>query len=349
MKNDAKKIFNELQLFKNVIGQDSAKRQFHFYLDSYLETRIFPNTMINAPKGMGKTTIATEIAKGLVAFDENGKVIWEPHPKTGVLRPKRKKMIEVNASTIKNIKQFINGTVIPEIQDKDVTVFIDEASELPKDVSMSLLTILNPNPDNRTTFSFDEYVCEFNFMRQTFILATSEPQKVFHALTDRLHRVDLEEYTMPDMAKIVQRGAKDVEFKDDVLMEVATVLRGNARQAQKMANNIKTFLKGKTTFGRKDWEEMKKIFNLLPLGLNPQELEILKLLAARGEGMSLMRLSACTGLSRDAIQKDYELYLMKHNLMNIGTNGREITAQGHEYLKALLNPNKTFRSTSIVH
>lgn len=351
MKNDAKKIFNELKLFSNVIGQDSAKRQFHFYLDSYFETRMFPNSMINAPKGMGKTTIATEVAKGLVAFDEDGKVVWEPHPKTGVLRPKRKTFVEINASTIKGIKQFINSTVIPLIQDKDVTVFIDEASELPKDVTMALLTILNPNPDNRTTFSYDEYVCEFDFMRQTFILATSEPQKVFHALLDRLTRFDLEEYTQDQMAAIVQKGAKEIVFKDDVLKEVATVLRGNARQAQKMANNIKAFLKGRAVFSRKDWEEMKLVFNIIPLGLNPTELQILKLLASKGEGMSLMRLSATTGLSRDAIQKDYELYLLKHSLMNIGTNGREITAQGREYLNAMLNQGtdkKQFRSQSIV-
>lgn len=349
MKNDAKKIFGELKLFQNVVGQDRAKKEFGFYLDSYLETKLFPNTMINAPKGMGKTTIATEVAKGLVAFDEMGKVVWEPHPKTGVLRPKRKTFVEINASTIKNVKQFINSTVIPLIQDKDVTVFIDEASEIPKDVTMALLTILNPNPDNRTTFSYDEYVCEFDFSRQTFILATSEPQKVFHALLDRLTRIDLEEYTAEQMAKIVQKGAKDVEFKDDVLTEVAQVLRGNARQAQKMASNIKTFLKGRTVFGKKDWVQMKEIFGILPLGLNPTELQLLRLLAARGQGTSLTALSAQTGLSRDALQKDYELYLQRHHLMEITTSGREITAKGREYLNMLLNPQReSFRSTSIV-
>ena len=349
MKNDAKKIFGELKLFENMVGQDRAKKEFGFYLDSYLETRLFPNVMVNAPKGMGKTTIATEVAKGLVAFDENGKVVWEPHPKTGVMRPKRKTFLEINASTIKGVKQFINSVIIQHVQDKDVTVFIDEASELPKDVTMALLTILNPNPENRTTFSYDEYVTEFDFTRQTFILATSEPQRVFHALLDRLTRIDLQEYTIEQMAKILQKGAKEVNFKEDVLSEIALVLRGNARQAQKMALNVRTFLKGRTVFGRKDWDKMKEIFGILPLGLNPTELQILQLLAQRGEGMSLMRLSAATGLSRDAIQKDYELYLMKHNLLNIGTNGREITAQGREYLNALLNPNaKSFHASSII-
>jgi Holliday junction resolvasome RuvABC ATP-dependent DNA helicase subunit len=348
MNNDAKKILGELNLFANVVGQDRAKKQFTFYLDSYMSTKLFPNTMINAPKGMGKTTIATEVAKGLVAFDDAGKVRWERNA-AGKERPVRKDFIEINASTIKNIKQFINSVVIPNIQDKDVTVFIDEASEIPKDVTMALLTILNPNPDNRTTFSYDEYVCEFDFRRQSFILATSEPQKVFHALLDRLTRIDLEEYNPQQMAQIVQKGAKDVLFTENVLDEVATVLRGNARQAQKMADNIKTYLKGRTTFGGKEWKQMKDIFGILPLGLNPTELQILKLLEQKEQGSSLTCLAAQTGLSRDALQKDYEMYLQRHGLMEIGTSGRKITAKGLEYLRGRLNPHaKKIASTNVI-
>jgi Holliday junction resolvasome RuvABC ATP-dependent DNA helicase subunit len=350
MKNDAKKILGELNLFQNVIGQDRAKREIAFYLESYFDTHLFPSLMLNSPKGMGKTTIATEIAKGLVEFDENGQLAWVPSKKDpNKMIPSRKKMVEINASTIKNIKQFINSTLIPDVVDKNVTVFIDEASELPKDVTMCLLTILNPNPENRTTFSWDEFVMDFDFRKVTFILATSEPQKVFHALLDRLTRIDLEEYTPDQMAKIVQKGAKEVDFKDGVLSEVSQVLRGNARQAQKMANNIKTYLKNRSMFSKKDWEEMKNIFGILPLGLNPTEIQILRLLAARGQGTSLTQLSAQTGLSRDALQRDYELYLLKHQLLEITTSGREITAKGREYLNHILNPNKvTFHSKSIV-
>lgn len=339
MKIDAKKLFEgELRLFQGVIGQDRAKREFGFYLNSYVQTRMFPNLMINAPKGMGKTTLAFELGRGLVKFAEDGSIPMVPNSKTGVLKPERKKFLEINASTIKNLKQFINSTIIPDVQDKDVTVFIDEASELPKDVTMALLTILNPNPENRTVFSYDEYVCEFDFRRQTFLMATSEPQRVFHALLDRLTRVDLEDYTLEQMCKIVQKGCPEVDFTGSVLPEMAGVLRGNARQAQKMATNIRIHLQGRVSFGRKDWESMKQTFTILPLGLNPMELQILRLLADRGQGTSLTQLSARTGLSREALQRDYELYLLKHGLLEITTSGRELSAKGREYLHELDNP-----------
>lgn len=331
------------ELFKEIVGQERAKKQLEFYLDSYQATRIMPNMIFVAAKGQGKTTLARETAKGLLKFDDSGKP--EINPETR--KPRRKAFIEVNCSTLKSVKQFINGLVIPYVQDKDVTLLFDEASEIPRDVTMALLTILNPNPENRTTFSFEEYVCDFDFRRQSFIFATSEAQKVFHALIDRLTRIDFEEYSLSDLGKIVQKGAKAVKFTDGVLHEVATVLRGNARAGQKMADMIKAYLKGKTTFGKKDWESLKETFTILPLGLNPTELLILRILEGDNTGTSLTCLSAKTGLTRECLQRDYEMYLQKHNLMEISTSGRMITRKGLDYLRGLLN-NPTFRSLNVI-
>lgn len=318
-------------LFKDIVGQVSAKKELTFYLEAYMKTRIAPNMMIVAPKGQGKTTIAREFAKGLVKFDENGMI--EMNASTG--KPRRKTFVEVNCSTLKNVHQFINGLIIPYVQDKDVTLLFDEASEIPHQVSMALLTILNPNPTNRTTFSMDEYVCDFDFRRQTFLFATSEANKVFHSLSDRLERISLEEYSFKQLGEIVQLGTKDVAFEDNVIVNIASVLRGNARAAQKMAGKILTFLKGQLVFTKQDWITLTEILNIHPLGLNPLEINVLRLLSQCGDGTSLTCLSAKTGMSRESLQKDVELYLLKNNLMNIETCGRQISARGLEYLKVL--------------
>jgi Holliday junction resolvasome RuvABC ATP-dependent DNA helicase subunit len=200
---------------------------------------------------------------------------------------------------------------------------------------MALLTILNPNPENRTTFSLDEYVCDFDFRRQTFIFATSESQKVFHALADRLERVTLEDYTLAQLAQIVQKGLPEVDCRDNVLLDVSTVLRGNARAGQKMAGKIQAYLKGSKKFAPKDWAHLREILSIYPLGLNAIEIQILRYLAENSTGTSLTGLSAKTGMSRESLQKDSELYLQKHNLMEIQTTGRMITAKGLDYLKGL--------------
>jgi len=342
MKND--------ELFKDIVGQERPKDKMRFFLDSYLTTHIFPNSIITAPKGQGKTTLGRAVARGLYKFDENGKVEMAPD-KLGKMKPKRKTFIEVNCSGIGNLDAFFNSLLIPNVIDKDVTILFDEASEIPHKVSMALLTILNPNPENRTVYAHKEYTGEFDFRRQTFLFATSEPQLVFHALIDRLERINLQEYTLDEMGQIVQRGAKEIEFKEDVLQDISPVLRGNARAAQKMADNIKAYLKGKTTFNKSDWEKLKKIFEIYPLGLSSQEIEILRHLQAHGEGMSLTALAARTGLTVDAVRKDYELYLQKRGLMTIEKTGRKITGEGLNYLRNLLNPPEkkaTFRSSCIV-
>lgn len=323
-------------LFADIVGQEKPKKELGFYLNSYMLTRMIPNLMIVAPKGQGKTTMARATAKGLVQFDEDGRTIEVPSKfDASVMRAKRKPFVEINCSTLKSVKQFINGVVIPYVQDKDVTLLFDEASEIPRDVTMALLTILNPNPTNRTTFAMDEYVCDFDFKRQTFIFATSEIQKVFHALADRLERITLEDYTPAHLAAIVQKGIPDVTCQDDVLLDVADVLRGNARAAQKMASKIAAYLAGVNRFGRNDWNNLREVLSIYPLGLNAIEIQILRFLALNATGTSLTALSAKTGMSRDSLQKDTELYLQRHNLIEIQTTGRVITAKGILYLRAL--------------
>lgn len=327
-------------LFTDVIGQSKVKGQLNFTLRDYIHTRQIPNTIFIAPRGQGKTLIATETAKGLYQFNDDGSVDLNPSKADpNILKPVRKKFVEINCSTLKNVKQFINGVVIPFVQDKDVTVFFDETSEIPHDIAMALLTIL---PVNRktSTFAWDEFVCDFDFRRQSFLFATTESQKVFHALMDRLERVTLQDYNMSELAQILRKTLhNEVEVSDETLLEVATVLRGNARAAEKMSIKIKSFSREGAaklgTFDLCDWSALCKRLGILPLGLNDIEVNILRYLASSATGTSLTRLSAKTGMSRDSLQKTEEIYLQKHDLMEISTGGRQITHKGLDYLKAL--------------
>ena len=137
-----------------------------------------------------------------------------------------------------------------------------------------------------------------------------------------------------ELSKIVSLNLDDVEFGTNVLMEIAPVLRGNARAAQKIANKIKTYLESrrKWEFNKEDWEELKYHLGILPLGLSRIELTILRYLAERKE-CSLTNLAAKTGLTPECIRRDFEMFLQKLGLMQITTKGRELTQDGHKYLK----------------
>lgn len=308
-------------LFPDLIGQEVAKRKLSFFLDGYHASSYIPHLMFVAPKGCGKTTMAKACARELSSRETLGK----PKP-----------FLELNCSTIKNVGQFFNQVVIPHVNQQECTVLFDEASELPKDVTMALLTILNPNPANRTSFSFEDYTVDFDFTRQSFMFATTEAQSIFHALMDRCERLDLEEYTYNELGRIVGLNLDGIEFEDGLLDEIATVLRGNARQAQKMANNIRSFLASRkeSVFTLAHWKELKYALGILPQGLSRIELQLLRILADSKE-CSLTNLAAKTGLTPECLRRDFEMYLQKHSLMEITTNGRSITPKGQKYLKAL--------------
>ena len=305
------------KLFPDIIGQSNAKRVLDFFCKGYEKTSIIPHLMFVAPKGGGKTTMAKATARRLKSINKD------------------KKYFEINCSTIRNVKQFFNQLVIPYMQDREATILFDECSEIPKDVSMALLTILNPNPDNQTTFSFEDYTVDFDFRRLSFMFATTETQSVFHALMDRLERVDLEEYSLEEMGKIVGMNLEiDIEAK--ALEDISSVLRGNARAAQKMAQKIESYCGQNNVkkFSLKDWQKLSKILSIYPLGLNTTEILLLNILKDNKD-CSLTNLAAKTGISKHAIQRDFEIYLQKHSLMDITTAGRNITAKGLDYLKKL--------------
>ena len=308
-------------MFSDLIGQAKAKRRLGFYLNGYDATGICPHIMFIAPKGCGKTMMAKAMGKQLFSDEKPDR------PKT---------FLEINCSTLKNVKQLVNQVLVPHVAHKEVTILFDECSELPRDITMALLTCLNPNKENRTSFSYDDYTIDFDFTRHTFMFATTEAQSVFHALMDRCERVDLEEYTYNELGQIVQLTLPSVKFEGELLDEIATVLRGNARAAQKMANNMSIYLKSKQSkkFSRKDWEEIKFELGIAPLGLSPIEIQILGELG-KVKDCSLTHLAAKTGLTKSCVQRDFEMYLQKMSLMQITTAGRAITKEGAEYLEEL--------------
>tara|TARA_Y100001963_G_scaffold131404_1_gene188719 strand:+ start:1210 stop:2169 length:960 start_codon:yes stop_codon:yes gene_type:complete len=312
------KTYTAEQMFPELIGQDRVKKQLGFHFKGYMANGRMPHLMFTAPRGCGKTTLASALADCLK---------W---------REPNKRKIVFNCSQLRNLRQFWNEIIIPHVNDKDVTVLFDEASEMPKDVMMALLTVLNPNAAGRTQFSYEDYTVDFDFSRQTFMFATTEGQSIFHALMDRMERIDLQEYSEEELGKITKIGLDDYVVDDDALDQIATVLRGNPRAAAKMKDKIVAYCDGndKKRFTLEDWDALRDELDILPLGLLNKELELLRILTRKSE-TRLTELAAITCLSKGSIQKDYEMFLMKQGLMEIQPTGRSLTARGREYLKAL--------------
>lgn len=296
-------------MFDNLIGQDHIKRQLEFYVDSYRATKTSPFLMLNGAKGLGKTEFAKQYAKEL-----------------------KKPLLEINCSTIKNNQQFFEQIFMPVIMDNEITILFDEAHALPKDLVMAFLTVFNVETAKTKRFEWRENTFEFNFEKQTYIFATTELDKLFPPFKDRLTIIDFKPYETSELGQILQNKLDWVMFEGNLVEEISQTLRGNARSAVKRAREIEMYCESRniSRFGKKQWDDLCTMLGIHPSGLTNTEIEILTILKERGD-CTLGMLSAATGLSRTAIQRDAEVFLLRKGAIKIeGT--RKLTPVGKKLL-----------------
>jgi Holliday junction resolvasome RuvABC ATP-dependent DNA helicase subunit len=310
-----------MSYFDEMIGQSKTKSVLGFYIDAFEKTEILPHMFIVGQRGQGKTMLATQVAKNL-----RSKTLGRVKP-----------MLTINCSTLKNVRQFIEDIVLQYVRDQHITLFFDEVHEMPVPIQTCLLTVLNPNKHNMNTLRFEDYHIEFDFTKVSFIFATTDPQRVITPLKDRCRMIHMEEYQYDELGQIVKNNSEDLEFDEETLRDIASVCRGNARNATLMAkDNIMQFARRHNVsyIDMNIWGRIKSVLGILPLGLENTELQILKVLKERNI-CSLTNISAVTGLSSQALRAEFELYPLKHNLIEIAQGGRRLTKQGKEYLEAI--------------
>ena len=304
--------------FDKIIGQEKVKKRLDFFIEAQKISLLSPHILFVAPRGCGKTLLAQTYASNLINSEG-----------------KKRKLITINCSSLVKLKQFMNDVIVPYVLGKEVTILFDEASEIPRDITMALLTILNPNKENKNSFSYADLNLDFDFKKVTFLFATTEAHKIFHALMDRLERIDLEEYSSDNLATIVKNNVSS-NITHKVIDEVSKVLRGNARKATQMANHINLYLStsDNKSFDTKSWNDFSVKMGILPLGLSPLELKVLQTLGERSE-TTLTNLSAKTHMTRQSLQRDLESHLQRLNLIEVTPTGRKLTIQGRNYLETL--------------
>jgi Holliday junction resolvasome RuvABC ATP-dependent DNA helicase subunit len=302
-------------MFDNLIGQPEIKRQLEFYSQAYHKTSVVPFLLLNGAKGLGKTEFLKQFSKSLTNSD------GKPRP-----------MLELNSSTIKSNQMFFEQIFMPIVQNNEITLFFDECHALPKDLVMAFLSILNTERTPFKEFNWREFTFEFNFTKISMIFATTELDKLFAPLKDRMTILDFKPYKTDELSQIIKGRLDDVEFEDGVLEDIASTTRGNARSAVKRAKEIETYCETQNSniFMKEEWNRLRQILGIKPLGLTNTEIQVLEILKDRGPS-TLQTIAAVTGMSRTAIQRDAELYLLQRGLMKIeGT--REITRLGTETL-----------------
>jgi Holliday junction resolvasome RuvABC ATP-dependent DNA helicase subunit len=305
------------EVFKDAIGQDSVKKTLSVYIDAYKKTNRMPFLNFTTQKGGGKTFFARKFREALQRTDGS-----------------RPPMLEVNGKTIKNANSFFEQVYQVWIQNK-AHLFIDEGHNLPNELQQIFLSVFNVDKNPIRTVEHDTIPYTFDFREISFCMATTDQQKLAEPLRDRLRDIAFEEYSNEDLYSIFYDNMENkADIKQSVQEDIVSTFRGNPRDAVVKAEDLKTFVSARSLkeITKYVWQDFCKTMGILKYGLTASEMSIIKTLGERG-AMSLTGLSSITGFQKGAIQKDYEVILIKKNLMKIDSK-RELTKKGLDLARA---------------
>jgi len=311
--------------FKNLTGQVSLKNKLSFHLESFKQGAPLPHFLFTGSKGGGKSQFAKQLAVEIKKVNSS----FEGHL--------------INCATIKNVNSFYEQIYQPKIEGKHCICLLDEAHNLPDIIQNLLLTTIEVDDKIERIIPTDSGDMRINTLQHIFVFMSSEPDRLFSPLRDRMEIMALAGYKPEDLGQILVKSCKEIAFDEGAVGVICDSLRGNPRDAIKTANGIKKYclISKSNTFTSDDWQKYCMMNDVKPFGLNSGEIQILRVLAQNGH-CSLNDLRGATGISRTAIMNDLEPFLLYKHFIKIDGK-RIITEKGKKVwatVEAFINQSR---------
>lgn len=261
------------QIFADLIGQEALVQTITNAIE---HNRLAHAYMLTGIRGIGKTSSARIIAKGLNCIGPDGKGGMTPNP-CGVCKHCREiaadshiDVIEIDAASntgVDNIREIIEGAKYNPVSARFKIYIIDEVHMLSKAAFNALLKTLEEPPE-----------------RIKFIFATTEIRKVPITILSRCQRFDLKRLDEETLAKHLQHIAtlENVTAEPEALQLIARAGDGSVRDSLSLldqaitqfdldihANDVRQML------GLADRTELFDLFDLLMSGKIAQALTAL--------------------------------------------------------------------------
>lgn len=320
-----------------MIGQQEAARELaDLAKKSKGWDERFPDKLLVGPAGVGKTSIAYEVAKRLLNLEPilfNGADLRRPEMVVERLR---------KAGMVPEVGPDEVGTIAVE----PCVVFIDEVHAISGSVATALLSAL----DERRTTTVDNVAYDFSAV--VFLLATTDPGRLTEAFLSRPTRTTLRAYTLEETAGIVWlRGRGMLASADlprDACLEIAARMQCGPRQSIQILNPLVAHFYSlaeaeadgevpsrQTVASRMNAADVGRWFsNTMQVdanGLGPIHRDLLGILASRG-AVSEDELRRSLAISNKADFVEVGEYLTRLGLMRVGPGGRALTRDGRRYV-----------------
>ena len=226
------------QNFKDLIGQDVLVRTLS---NAFSQDRLAHAFILTGVRGVGKTTTARIIAKGIncIGADGKGGATIDPCGVcancTAIMEDRHVDVMEMDAASrtgVDDIREILDGVRYKPVAARNKVYIIDEVHMLSRNAFNALLKTLEEPPEN-----------------VKFIFATTEIRKVPVTVLSRCQRFDLKRLGMEDLASLFSTVCQkeNITIERDALYALGRAADGSARDGLSLLDQSMALSVGEIT------------------------------------------------------------------------------------------------------
>ena len=263
--------------FADLKGQEALVRTLS---NAFAQGRVAHAFILTGVRGVGKTTTARIVAKGLNCLSADGPTV-DPCGTCAnclaITEDRHVDVIEMDAASrtgVDDIREIIEGVRYKPVSARFKVYIIDEVHMLSRNAFNALLKTLEEPPPH-----------------VKFVFATTEIRKVPITVQSRCQRFDLRRLSAPDLIDLLGAVAatEQVTVEDEALALIARAADGSARdglsildQAMAMAHEAVGADQVRTMLGLADRAQIYDLFEAVMAGRLAESLEFLAAMHAHG-------------------------------------------------------------------